>query len=91
MANPHPYVANNSFLGTCRPHANFLPDWSDYIFSAKIISVGAVMAKPHSLPCPHVFNDTLQILREHMPISAFLVAMFGRDGYTHTTNIYTCL
>ena len=28
MARPHPYLVNYAYLGTWRPHAKILPDWS---------------------------------------------------------------
>ena len=73
MANPHPYVANKSFLATCRPHANFLPDWSMIIFSANKISFGC--------------GYGTRILIKHMPnLGLFILSVW--HTYIPTNKIY---
>ena len=84
-ARSHPYLVNNAFLGTWRPHAKILPDWSLInFFKPKLLPVGVAMTKLHPLPCPHVFNNA------HLG-SRRVVIVFSRDAKTQTftnRNIY---
>ena len=85
MANQQPYVVNSAFPGTCRPHANFLPDWSLInLFSAKIIS-GVWLWQNHTNYHAHMCLIILtQPLREHM--SNF--SIFGPNVWLRCLDIY---
>ena len=67
-ARPHPYLVNNAFPGTWRPHAKILSDWLLISFSAKITSCGCGYEKPHPLLCPHVFNTAVHRSNSFGPI-----------------------
>ena len=58
MEKPHPYVFNNAFPGSWRPHAKFWPDWSSInLFSFKMTSCLCGYGKPIPLPCLYVCNN----------------------------------